>query len=80
MKQVTLRYFASLRDAAGMAEEIVHTSAPCLRDLYEEVRARHAFRWTPAHLRVAMDGDFSDWDAAVRDGSEIALIPPVSGG
>jgi molybdopterin synthase sulfur carrier subunit len=31
-------------------------------------------------LRVAVDGAFSDWNAAIGDGAEIAFIPPVSGG
>jgi molybdopterin synthase sulfur carrier subunit len=29
---------------------------------------------------VAMDGAFCGWDAPVREGAEIAFIPPVSGG
>jgi molybdopterin synthase sulfur carrier subunit len=31
-------------------------------------------------LRVAVDGEFARWDQPVRAGSEIAFIPPVSGG
>jgi molybdopterin synthase sulfur carrier subunit len=31
-------------------------------------------------LRVAVDGAFADWGAAPAHGSEIAFIPPVSGG
>jgi molybdopterin synthase sulfur carrier subunit len=31
-------------------------------------------------LRVAVDGAFARWEDAPRDGSEIAFIPPVSGG
>ena len=31
-------------------------------------------------LRVAVDGAFARWDDAVRGDSEIAFIPPVSGG
>ena len=31
-------------------------------------------------LRVAMNGDFAGWGDGLREGSEIAFIPPVSGG
>ena len=31
-------------------------------------------------LRVAVDGAFAQWDEHLRDGSEVAFIPPVSGG
>ncbi|MEE7558939.1 MoaD/ThiS family protein, partial [Xanthomonas sp. Kuri4-2] len=40
----------------------------------------HGLRWPQARLRVAVDGAFARWDEALRDGSEVAFIPPVSGG
>lgn len=80
MSRITLRYFASLRDAVGAADEHVDTACTYLHEVYEDARARHGFPWSTAHLRVAVDGEFSRWDAEVRDGSEIAFIPPVSGG
>jgi molybdopterin synthase sulfur carrier subunit len=76
---VTVLYFASLRDAAGMASEVVERPAS-LAALYAELRARHGFSLAQEKLRVAVDGAFSDWNAAVGDGAEIAFIPPVSGG
>jgi len=76
---VTVLYFASLRDAAGMASEIVDRPAS-LSQLYAQLRARHGFAMAPDKLRVAVDGAFSGWDATVDDGAEIAFIPPVSGG
>ncbi len=80
MAQVSLLYFASLRDAAGMASEAVETQAPALSALYEELRRRHGFALDVDRLRVAVDGEFARWEDAVRDGSEVAFIPPVSGG
>ncbi|ALS95653.1 MoaD/ThiS family protein [Xanthomonas oryzae] len=77
---VTVLYFASLREAAGMADERVQSDAPSLRGLYDELDARHGLRWTPAQLRVAVDGAFARWEDALRDGSEVVFIPPVSGG
>jgi molybdopterin synthase sulfur carrier subunit len=76
---VTVLYFASLRDAAGIASEQLPLPAS-LRALYEQLRARHALPLAPDRLRVAMDGAFCDWDAPVSEGAEIAFIPPVSGG
>ncbi|MCC4602487.1 MoaD/ThiS family protein [Xanthomonas campestris] len=77
---VTVLYFASLREAAGMADERVQSDAQSLRGLYAELDARHGLRWTPAQLRVAVDGAFARWDDALRNGSEVVFIPPVSGG
>ena len=76
---VTVLYFASLRDAAGVASEEVPRPSS-LHALYAGLRERHALPLPPERLRVAMDGAFCGWDAAVREGAEIAFIPPVSGG
>ena len=76
---ITVLYFASLRDAAGRDSEELPLPAS-LRGLYEELRSRHGFGLPAEKLRVAVDGAFAAWDAPLRDGSEIAFIPPVSGG
>lgn len=76
---VTVLYFASLRDAAGLASEQVPTPES-LAELYDILRERHGFALSRERLRVAVDGAFSDWSARVGDGAEIAFIPPVSGG
>ncbi|MCW0373139.1 MoaD/ThiS family protein [Xanthomonas sacchari] len=78
--QVSVLYFASLREAAGLEREQVHTDAPNLRALYAELDARHGLLWPLDRLRVAVDSAFVGWDEAVRDGSEVVFIPPVSGG
>jgi sulfur-carrier protein len=76
---VTVLYFASLRDAAGRESEQLPVPGT-LGALYAELRARHGFTLPQERLRVAVDGAFVDWDSAVREGAEIAFIPPVSGG
>jgi len=80
MTRITVLYFASLRDAAGMEQETWDTGAVTLADLYAEIAARHRFTLPRERLRVAVDGAFAHWDAPVRAGSSVALIPPVSGG
>ncbi len=80
MTRVTLLYFAALREAAGVAAETVETGAPTLRALYDEARARHRLPFAARQLRVAVDDAFAGWDDAPREGSEVAFIPPVSGG
>jgi len=80
MTRVKVLYFASLRDAAGMATEAVDTSEPTLGDLYDVLRSRHRFELSSERLRVAVDGAFAGWGDVPLEGSEIAFIPPVSGG
>ena len=78
--EVEVLYFASLRDAAGVSAERVHTAAADLAGVYAERQAAHGFGLALPQLRVAVDGAFADWGAAPRAGSSIAFIPPVSGG
>ena len=79
MARVTLLYFASLRDAAGTGSETVEADGE-LAALYAEARGRHGFALPRERLRVAVDGEFARWTDPVRDGAEVAFIPPVSGG
>lgn len=80
MTQVRLLYFASLRDAAGVSAETVQTQTPDLRALYVELQLRHRFALPVGNLRVAVNGVFARWDDVLVCDSEIAFIPPVSGG
>lgn len=80
MKTVRILYFASLRDAVGQVDEKINTDAKDLTELYSQIVERHGLHWPIAHLRVAMDGAFARWSDAPQEGSEIAFIPPVSGG
>jgi molybdopterin synthase sulfur carrier subunit len=80
MTRVTVLYFASLRDASGCASETIESSDGTLRALYASLGARHCFGLSAERLRVAVDGAFANWGDAPREGSEIAFIPPVSGG
>ena len=75
MTRVSVLYFASLRDAAGMASEPVDTAALDLRALYIELQARHGFALPADRLRVAVDGAFARWDDVLHEGSEVAFIP-----
>ncbi|HVF34652.1 MAG TPA: molybdopterin converting factor subunit 1 [Candidatus Saccharimonadia bacterium] len=76
---VTVLYFASLRDRAGMDAETLPADGS-VSDAYDALRARHDFAFARTQLRVAVNGTLASWDHALRDGDEIAFIPPVSGG
>lgn len=76
---VCVRYFASLRDAAGRDEEQVEAGAG-LAALYAALAERHRFTLPRERLRVAVNGEFAAWDAPLAAGDEVVFIPPVSGG
>ena len=78
--EVRLLYFASLRDAAGLPDETVITDAVALSDLYRDRARQHGFELPIERVRVAVDAEFVAWTDAPRAGSEVAFVPPVSGG
>jgi molybdopterin synthase sulfur carrier subunit len=84
MKTVTVRYFASLREALGTGSEQVATDAPTLAVLRDQLIARggaHAEALARGKaVRMALDQVMSDESAALADGAEVAFFPPVTGG
>jgi sulfur-carrier protein len=82
--KVTIKYFASIREAIGESCEVRDTSAATLSALRDELLLA-----SPAHaqalargksVRVALDQVMSDESALLKDGSEVAFFPPVTGG
>ncbi len=78
--KVTVRYFAALRDAAGLAREEVAGDFATAADLWVRLRQRHAFPLDRQSLRVSVNAAYVPWTTTLADGDEVAFIPPVSGG
>lgn len=82
--QVTVRYFASVREAIGHDRESVQTSAPDLAGLRNELIARggayeDVLGWQRS-VRMALAQVMCDGTAPLADGAEVAFFPPVTGG
>jgi molybdopterin synthase sulfur carrier subunit len=75
--QVNLLAFAQARDLLGWSERTVEC-AP--EDTPRAVLARIAPGLSVEMMRVAVDQEYQGWDIPIGTASEIALIPPVSGG
>ena len=82
--KVTIKYFASIREAVGQGSELRETTATNLAALRDELLAV-----SPAHadslarsklVRMALNQVMSDESAALSDGCEVAFFPPVTGG
>lgn len=81
---ITIKYFASIREALGQAGETRTTHATTLALLRDELIAA-----SPAHasalargkaVRMALDQVMTPESAMLADGSEVAFFPPVTGG
>jgi len=84
--QLTILYFARMREAVGRARVIVEPPAS-VRSL-GQLRAWLISRgepWSSAFsqvqpLRIALDQEVRNEDTNLRDGAEVAFFPPVTGG
>ena len=75
--QIRLLAFAHTREKLGFHEMMVECAPG---DSPRTIVSRLAPALELASLRVAVDFEYQDWDAPIGAASEIALIPPVSGG
>lgn len=80
--RVKVRFFAAYREAVGRGEmnlEIEGAIAPLdlWRRLEEEYPSLLAFGHS---LLVAVNGEYASLDRPLKEGDEVAFIPPVSGG
>jgi molybdopterin converting factor subunit 1 len=80
--RVTVRLFARLRDLAGTGEMIRDVPAPAtVQTVWQAlVREFPALVQYERTMSVAVNAEYARMAAAVRDGDEVAFLPPVSGG
>lgn len=84
MKTVTVRYFASIREAMGTGSESLQTTAATVGALCAELMRRsdaaaQALAAGKA-VRMALNQDMCAADASLSNGDEVAFFPPVTGG
>ena len=79
-KSVTLDYYAVLREVRKKERETVSTAARTMLDLYEELRALHAFPLPFDAMRVAVNDEFTTWEQEIQEGDRVVFIAPVAGG
>lgn len=75
---LTLKFFASCAEEMGERERQVPFQ-PTPRRLVESVPELARLKDRP-HLRVAVNHTWADWDTPLKEGDEVAILPPVSGG
>lgn len=82
--KVTVKYFASIREALGQGGETVETQAHSVAALRDELIARggaHAQGLARGKaVRAALNQVMSDEAAPLVEGCEVAFFPPVTGG
>lgn len=82
--KVSVKYFASIREALGTGSEAVETVATTVAGLRDELIARGgAYAESLARgkaVRMALNQTLAVETAVLVEGAEVAFFPPVTGG
>ena len=79
-RQVHIRFFAVLREQAGVSTLDVTTAARTPAELYREVAASRGLQLPATLLRVAINDRYAAMDTPLQPGDRVVFIPPVAGG
>ncbi len=75
---IHVKYFASLRDRIGRAEDRLEAAAPLpVADVWARLSPEVPM---PPNTLAALNFEYVEPRALVRDGDELAFFPPVTGG
>lgn len=73
--------FASYADAVGASEvDVDLPSGSTVGEVVQWLRARHGADRLPPSPLVAVNQTYARAGAIIREGDEVAIIPPVAGG
>jgi MoaE-MoaD fusion protein len=75
--EITVRLFAAVRERAGASRRTLRLEdGSCVGDVWQALELGEE----PAGMAYARNREYADRSEALRDGDEVAVIPPVSGG
>ena len=81
---ITVKYFASLRSITGIEEDCFdlgsETTMQNLNDVIGKAHPKLKNMIREKKIMVSVNQDMASPDSIVRDGDEVALLPPFSGG
>lgn len=79
MNSINVKYFASLREKAGLeSEEVLFEGT--YEELYLKLSEKYSFNLPHTMIQVAVNDEFSSMNSMVLPDSKVVFIPPVAGG
>ena len=78
--KVNIKYFAAMREKAGVSEELIETNAKTAADLLTEMTEKHGFTLDAKNLKVAVNEEYTPFSTVLNENDTIVFIPPVAGG
>ncbi len=79
MPSINVKYFALLREKAGVESEELTFEGTYL-ELYSFLSEKYNFDLPGAMIQLAVNDEFSSMNGLVAQNAKIVFIPPVAGG
>ena len=81
MIKISVKCFSHVKHALGTDSlNIVLEEGTTLRSLEKRVRTKAGGKLDGVSLRIALNKKYTAADKVLKDGDEVAFIPPVQGG
>lgn len=76
---ITVKYFANMRDLMGRGEETVSIddNQISVAELWEKISSGEKI---PMNTLIAVNMEYTDQTKMIKNGDEVAFFPPVTGG
>ncbi len=77
--QINVKYFASMREKMGCADQQIEVSEPSLtiEQLWRGYLSKNDL---PVNTLLAVNMEYCDKKTSLNSGDEVAFFPPVTGG
>jgi molybdopterin synthase sulfur carrier subunit len=89
-KEVTIQYFAYLREHVGKETETLRGTWNTPKEVYLELEKQYQWKVPTSHknqeslfteyMRVAINDAFVSWEHELRTGDKLVFMTPVAGG
>ena len=80
MASISVRYFALLREQAGLETENLSVTCKTYGELYTFLKNKYAFTIPLEMIQVAVNDEFSQLQNTLTENAQVVFIPPVAGG
>lgn len=79
--KIKVRYFASLREKAGISQENMTIEAgKDLKDLYLDLSQKYNFSLAANEIKYSVNNEYVEPSISLNENDVIVFIPPVAGG
>jgi molybdopterin converting factor subunit 1 len=79
-RRIQVRFFAILREQAGVSALECETPARTPAELYQELAGARGLTVPAALLRVAINDRYATLETPLRPDDRVVFLPPVAGG